>query len=93
MKFLGQVLGKYLPHESSTDVEAEKVYRSPEELRQALRERGIGPAMMHLLADRMATSNARRRCGAPARPNQRPEVIPLAGYGLPNRPPHCQAPD
>ena len=54
MKFLGQVLGKYLPHESSTDVEAEKVYRSPEELRQALRERGISPALMHLLADRMA---------------------------------------
>ena len=56
MKFLGQVLGKYLPHESSTDVEAEKVYRSPEELRQALRERGISPALMHILADRMAAS-------------------------------------
>ena len=58
MKFLGHLLGKYLPHESSTDVEAEKVYRSPDELRQALRERGISPALMHILADRMTTPNA-----------------------------------
>ena len=49
------LLAKVLPIEVLTPTEVEeKVYRSPEEMRQALRERGISPVMMRLLADRMA---------------------------------------
>jgi hypothetical protein len=61
LKLLGHMLGKYLPHDSNTtDLEAEQhVYRSPEELRQALQERGIGPEMLRLMADRwQATPDA-----------------------------------
>jgi hypothetical protein len=41
MKFLGHVLGKYLPHESGTDLEGARVYRSSAEIAEELRRRGL----------------------------------------------------
>ena len=49
------LLAKALPIEVHTPdaAEDERRYRSPEEIRAELRARGIGPAMLHLMADRM----------------------------------------